>query len=421
MSHRSVLLIAFHFPPIQGSSGWQRTFRFAQYLPSHGWRPIVLTVDPRAYEARQAGPGGEVPSGMEIHRTFGLDAARHLSLFGRYPGWLALPDRWATWRFAAIRAARRLIQRSDVSVVWSTFPIATAHAIGRDVAAQSGLPWVAEFRDPMWQGDYPPDPAMNAAWRTLEREVFAAASAAVVTTPGAIRTYAERFPEFGVDRITLIENGYDEETFRRAEAQRGAVADGAAAPVRRPLRLLHSGIVYRSERDPSQLFAALADLKRRGRLSSDDLQVVFRACGDESGYRRDVAALGIEDIVRIEPPLSYLEALQEMLSADALLILQAANCNAQVPAKLYEYLRAGRPILALTDPAGDTAATLERAQAGTIVRLDSADAIARSLPGFVEKLRAGTCRTAPPSVVARYSRESQAGEFARLLDAVAQR
>jgi glycosyltransferase involved in cell wall biosynthesis len=273
----------------------------------------------------------------------------------------------------------------------------------------------------MWQGDYPPDPAMNAAWRRLEREVFEAASAVVVTTPGAVRTYAERFPAFGADRIKLIENGYDEETFRRAEAQKAAVADGATVPARRPLRLLHSGIVYRSERDPSQLFAALADLKRQGRLAGDDLQIVFRACGDEPGYRRDVAALGIDDIVRIEPPLGYLEALQEMLAADALLILQAANCNAQVPAKLYEYLRAGRPILALTDPAGDTAATLERAQAGTIVRLDSAAAIADALPGFVEQLRKGAGRVAPPSVVARYSRESQAGEFAQLLDAIARR
>ena len=418
MNDRSVLLIAFHFPPIQGSSGWQRTFRFAQYLPRYGWRPIVLTVDPRAYEARQADPGGQVPPDMAVHRVFGLDTARHLSLFGRYPGWLAVPDRWATWRFAAVPSALRLIRESNVRAVWSTFPIATAHAIGRTVADRSGLPWIAEFRDPMWQGDYPPEPAMNSAWQALERDVFAAASAVVVTTPGAVRTYAERFPSFDADRIVLIENGYDEETFRRAEGARGVDGRVEARAAGRPVRLLHSGIVYRSERDPSQLFAALADLKRLGRLNGADLQIVFRACGDETGYRRDIAALGIDDIVQLEPPLGYVEALQEMLAADGLLILQAANCNAQVPAKLYEYLRAGRPILALTDPEGDTAATLARAQAGTIARLDSAAEIADVLPRFIAQLRAGNGRTSHPDIVSRYSRESQAGAFARLLDQV---
>lgn len=418
MNDRSVLLIAFHFPPIQGSSGWQRTLRFAQYLPRCGWRPIVLTIDPRAYEAQQAGPGGLVPPEVEVHRAFGLDTARHLSLFGRYPGRLAVPDRWATWRPFAVRRALRLVREANVRAVWSTFPIATAHAIGHAVAQRSKLPWIAEFRDPMWQGDYPPEPAMNAAWKSLERKVFGRASAVVVTTPGAVRTYAERFPTFDARRLVLIENGYDEETFRSAERARADAGTVGGRPEGRPVRLLHSGIVYRSERDPSQLFAAVAELKRSGRLGRDDLRIVFRACGDEPGYRRDLEALGIEDIVQLEPPLGYREALEEMLTADGLLILQASNCNAQVPAKLYEYLRAGRPILALTDPRGDTAAALHRAQAGTVVPLDSKAAIVEALPSFVAELRAGHGRTAPREVVQRYSRESQAREFARLLDEV---
>lgn len=416
-SSRSVLLIAYHFPPIQGSSGVQRTLRFAQHLPRYGWNPIVLTIEPRAYERVAHGPGNEPPVGLEVHRARGYDTARQLSVFGRYSMRLALPDRWMTWKWWAVPSARKIVRQRNVSAVWSTFPVATAHAIGLAVARRSGLPWVAEFRDPMWQGDYPPNPRVNQAWRELEEQVFAAASAVVVTTPGAVREYEERFPEFPRKRLVLVENGYDEESFTRA----GAMAPGERSPGWAgvgPVTLLHSGIVYRSERDPSQLFAAIAALKSRGIVSGDDLQIVLRASGHEREYRADLDQLGIGDIVRLEPGIPYLQALQEMLSMDALLILQAANCNAQVPAKLYEYLRAGRPILALTDPAGDTARTLEAAGVGLIARLDSRAEIEAALPRFLEKVRSGEWRRASPDVVHRWSRERQTGELARLLDDV---
>lgn len=410
----TALLIAYHFPPIHGSSGLQRTLRFAQHLQAFGWRPIVLTVTPGAYTSVVEARGNEVPSGVEVFRAFGLDTARHLSVFGRYPLALALPDRWSTWRFAAVPLAMRIIARRSVDVLWSTFPIATAHRIGLEVARRSALPWVAEFRDPMWQGHYPPEPEINAAWRRLESDVFESAQAVVVTTPGALKQYRQRFPAFPSNRLKLIENGYDEETFKRAEADRAESRPDNSRP--RPITLLHSGVVYRSERDPTQLFAAVAALKRCGRLTADDYRIVFRASGDEVGYGGDVAALGIDDIVQLEPPIDYLDALREMLDADAVLLLQAANCNAQIPAKLYEYLRAGRPILALTDPAGDTARTLDAAGAGRIARLDSREEIEAVLVEFVRDVHAGAARRPTAETVAAYSRKSQAGLLASVLD-----
>jgi glycosyltransferase involved in cell wall biosynthesis len=410
---RTVLLVAFHFPPVRGSSGVQRTLRFAQHLPAYGWRPVVLTIDPRAYESVGHAAGNEIPAGLLVERAFGLDAARQLSLFGRYPSWLALPDRWATWRRWAVRRAAQLIRRERVAAVWSTFPIATAHAIGLDVARAHGLPWIAEFRDPMWQGDYPPDPAMNRAWRELETRIFERANRVVVTTPSAVDVYAERFPAFERSRIQLIENGYDEETFERA----GGRPHAGPMPGR-PVTLLHSGIVYRSERDPTQFFDAIARLKSKGAISASSLQVILRATANDEAYRRDLNRLGIEDIVRLEPPVDYLAALEEMLSVDGLLLLQASNCNAQIPAKLYEYLRAERPILALTDPAGDTARTLDAAGAGLVARLDSTDEIEAAIPAFMEQVRRGTWRRASAEAVRRCSRAAQAGQLAQVLDAV---
>ena len=89
---RTVLLIAYHFPPVQGSSGMQRTLRFSQHLSKFGWQCVVLSISPRAYEARSSSTGNEVPPGVTVHRAFGLDAARQLSIAGRYPRSLALPE-----------------------------------------------------------------------------------------------------------------------------------------------------------------------------------------------------------------------------------------------------------------------------------------------------------------------------------------
>jgi glycosyltransferase involved in cell wall biosynthesis len=267
----------------------------------------------------------------------------------------------------------------------------------------------------MWQGDYPLDRRVNAMWKRMEGEIFVRASRVVVTTPGAADEYARRFPDYPRERIVLIANGFDEETFQRAVV---SLSDARSGRSDEPVTLLHSGIVYRSERDPTQLFAAIARMKAQGRLSASRFRLVLRASGDDAGFARDVARLGIDDIVRLEPHVDYLQALQEMVTVDGLLLLQASNCNAQVPAKLYEYLRAGRPIVALTDPMGDTARTLDSAGTGILARLDSVDEIESALLQFIDEARSGTWRRPSSETVASFSRRSQAGQLARLLDSI---
>src|SRR5690349_15358485 len=121
-------MIAYHFPPCRGSSGIQRTLRFARYLPQFGWEPQVLTTSHRAYDAVDA--DAAEPEGLIVHRGFALDAARHLSIAGRYPEWLALPDRFATWWYGGVAKGLCVINKFRPHALWSTFPIATAHSIG---------------------------------------------------------------------------------------------------------------------------------------------------------------------------------------------------------------------------------------------------------------------------------------------------
>jgi len=410
---KRVLMVAFHFPPMNVSSGIQRTLRFAQYLPEFNWEPVVLTAHPRAYSGVSPASLAEVPPHLQVRRAFALDSARHLSLWGAYPQWLALPDRWWSWWLGAVPAGLSLIRKLKPDVLWSTYPIATAHLIGYTLHRLTGIRWVADFRDPMVEPDFPSNPQERRAFEWIECTTLKHCARAVFASPGALRLCAERYPDIPRSRLTIIENGYDESSFAGAKqaAEPGRTGGG-------PLVLVHSGTVYPSERDPRPFFAALSELCGNGGIKRGELRVVLRATGSDDYLRELIARYGIEGIVTLEPTLPYRAALAEMLAADGLLVLQAAICNNQVPAKLYEYLRARRPILALTDPAGDTAAVLRNAGIDTIARLDSQEEISRLLVSFLELLRQQRAPVAGEATVAAATRRARTIELAKVLDAV---
>lgn len=410
---KRVLMVAYHYPPIQGSSGVQRTLSFSRYLADHGWQPIVLTVHPRAYPNTHDGQLRQIPSAVTVKRAFALDTSRHLSIRGAYPGILALPDRWSSWWLGAIPAGLRLIRRYRPEVLWSTFPIATAHLIGLTLHRLTGIPWVADFRDSMTEDNYPPDRATWRLYRWIEKNAVTRCRRAVFTTRGAVAMYAARYPDVPPTRWGLIANGYDEDSF--AEAEKSAPTPRTSGS---PAVLVHSGLLYPSERDPRVFFAALAELMQEGVATPANTNIILRASGYDEYYEPIIREHGLQGIVRLEPAIPYRAALSEMLNADGLLIFQASNCNHQVPAKLYEYLRARRPILALTDPAGDTAAVLREAGVQTIAPLDAKDRIKTALTGFLQAIQEGRAVTASAAAVARYSRRSQASELAALFDSL---
>ncbi len=356
----------------------------------------------------------EVPDGVLVERAFALDTARHLSILGHYPGFLARPDRWMTWRFGAIPAGMRLIREHRPDVIWSTYPVATAHIIGDALQNRSGLPWIADFRDPMAQEGYPEDPRTWRSFKRIEEHALAHARYSIFVTPGAARKYRDRYPSMS-ERIAVIENGFDEETFV------GLVAD---PPAREPLNpgmltLLHSGVVYPSERDPRQLFAALRQMVDQGVVRRGELRLRFRAAAHDALLQALARENAIEDLIELLPPIPYREALHEMVRADALLVLQASNCNEQIPAKVYEYLRAGRPIVALTDPHGDTAGVLRAAGIDTIARLDSVGEIVALLGPFLIDVRQNQAPRPNPACAARASRRDRADSLAAFLEKAA--
>src|SRR6185369_2813028 len=297
---------------------------------------------------------------------------------------LALPDRFISWWLGAVPAGLRIIRRDRPSAIWSTYPIATAHLIGLTLHRLTGLPWVADFRDSMVEETSPRDRTQRRMFMWIERQAVTHAARIVFTAESTRRMYRERYPELPAERCLLIPNGYDEEDF--AELRRdGHAADGTA----RPLQLVHTGVIYPEERDPTAFFAALSRLKRDGRIDAARVRINLRASGFEDRYASALRELGIDDIVQLTPHLPYRQTLQECVDSDGLLLLQGASCNHQIPAKAYEYLRAQRPIVALTADDGDTAALLKQTGGATIVDLASEAAIYAALPDFLRDVRAG--------------------------------
>ncbi len=407
---RRVLMVAYHFPPLAGSSGIQRTLRFVQQLPQHGWEPIVLTANPLAYDQTSSDLLSEVPTNIPVHRAWALNTSKHLAIGGRYLARMARPDRWVSWRLAAVPLGMHLIRKYRPDVIWSTYPIATAHLIGAQLAARSGIPWVADFRDPMAQSGYPADPETWKQFQQIESAAVSHATHSVFTTPGAAKEYRRRYP-IHADKITVIENGYDESSFSGATNTNARLEPGK-------FTLLHSGIVYPSERDPRALFAALGRLKREGVMAAEQWAIRFRASNNDAMLSELARKHDITDLVQLLPPIRYREALSEMLSADGLLVMQGRGCNAQIPAKAYEYIRARRPILALADPEGDTAGLLRNAGVQTLAALEDEHAVEGALRQFSELLRNGNASVASDMVAQSHSRESRTLELARLFDRI---
>jgi len=407
-----VLMIAYHYPPLCGSSGIQRTLRFSHDLLSFNWQASVLTTHLRAFEKTSEDLLIDVPVGVDVRRAFALDARRHLSLFNRYPGWIARPDRWISWLLGALVTGFLMIRRQRMNVIWSTYPIPTAHLIGYWLSRLSGLPWVADFRDPMAHVGYPEDQVTWNSYLRVEQKVFAQATRMVFTTPGAARLYRERYPA-KADRIRVIENGYNETSFEMLNTHsRHCVLNPGK------VTLLHSGIVYPQWRNPNELFAALRRLMDAKLVDLKCLRVRFRASEHADFLLPMVSAHGLDEVIQILPPIGYEAALAEMCAADGLVVLQSADCSDQIPAKVYEYVRAQKPVLGLCGTTGDTADVLRQAGCKYLASLESSAQIEATLVDFLADLRSGISFAVNKEFVESASRRFKASELAELLNEV---
>jgi hypothetical protein len=414
---RRILMLAFQFPPYDQSTGSQRTLGFIRHLPALGWEPIVITARETAYPQTDPAALKSIPAGVTVLRAFAFDVARTLSLRGIYPSVLATPDRWNSWILGCLSTGLKATRTYKPSALWATFPTPSAIAGALLLKRFTGLPLIGDLRDPMLYETWPENAWQRRTYGFLERALVRSATAVVLTTPGACRLYRERYPEHR-EKFCTIPNGMEPPEGAPHEFLTD-LRKSDAVDSERAITLVHSGLMEMPDRDPTAFFAALRLLSDRGHTPGKRLRVILRASGMESSYAAAANAHGISDIVEIVPRVSRAEATREMRDATGLLLFQGKHCNRQIPAKAYEYLFFGKPIICLTDAGGDTHALLH-GEWGVPYCADMADpeAIARVLGRFLADYRTGQPYVPPAALRERHTRRAQTTRLADLLEKV---
>ena len=406
-------MIAYHFPPIQGSSGVHRTVQFARHLPDLGWHPIVVTVHPRAFPRTGQYLTAEFLEKCVVKHAFAFDSARHLSIKGRYLGFTAVPDRWVSWWPAGVWECLQVVRKYKPHAIWSTFPIATAHLIGLTVHHLTGIPWIADFRDPMIQKGNSGNHLVRKSYQLLEKKIIINASSCVTVTRSALDEYVNRYPEKDSNSWQVIPNGFDESLFKSCDNVLGNSKPGGFSD--NCVRMLHSGILYGEGRNPDAFLKAVKSYLNK---HDSDLKVVFRGCGNETTIMDSISNSGLNDIVSIGTSVSYSDAIKEMVQSDILLLLQGAVYNRQIPAKIYEYIRTGRPILALTDKNGETARFLKDWDGVYFADLESPESIEKALIKIVKHLKSNNKVIRKKNKVDALSRVEGARQLADVLNKI---
>lgn len=384
----NILLLSYYYPPDRAVGG-HRAANVADALRAAGHHVDVLAAgDPRA-SGPDVGRVRPVPSLRTAYlRIRGLVAGSspapapragdtpETAPYENVSAWkrwifslLSLPDNEQGFVVPAVRSAVRRGHRYDL--VYTTAPPFSVHLAGLLLKVLTGVPWIAEFRDP-WT-DNPSKPFYLRsrlsdgvdAW--LEGLCLGRADL-VVAVSNAVGTRLSR--RDSTRAVITIRNGIER------------LLDGPPRPadVSRPFTVVYAGSFYHA-RDPFPFMEAVADLVNRGLVEERRLRVSFigtQGSFDGRSIRRFINDHGLAEVVRLEGWMERAQCLVEVRSADALLLL-AMDQPEQVPNKLYEYLGTRRPILAVTDRDGETAGMLNEVGGHLVVAKNEASSIRQAL------------------------------------------
>lgn len=341
------LLIGYWFPPAIGAAS-QRLSGFARGVSACGWRVTVLAAGEPTQESvaviRAADPLALRPVRFPDY-AWPAPPARARSPLRE----LVFPDRFWLWRRTARRAAIRSIDDSPPCVICATFPPASAAMLGVDLAERWGAPLVLDLRD-LWIGPGGYAPGSNSARRRherLERRAVEAASHVVVVSTQMAEFIARRH-DLQPDRITVIPNGYDDDVGAADPAARGALAAPTGMQSDARFVLAHVGTVIERNR-PELFFRAVADAPQRLEWLGTGVRIRFVGNLAPAVARRPEFA----GLIETTGVVCAAEARLAMQAADALLLLVGDYVGRWGHnAKVFEYLRAGRPILCLEESPG---------------------------------------------------------------------
>jgi len=403
--------VTMYFPPA-GGGGTPRPLKIARFLPELGVETHVLAPsDPKRLHRDDslADPPGAVvhriPNmGPGVHRPAAeLSAARGAARLARLAGLtfrrMLVPDPGVVWTLGAMVPAIRIVRRHGIDVVVTSSPPASVNLVGAAVKRVTGAAWVPDLRDSIVSLAHRRKDVRGE--RALARLIAARADAIVAVS----EPIAEEMRALGPrGRVVTIEHGADFDDF-----------DGLEHHPSERFRITHTGTIF-GRRDPKPFLEALA-------RSSHD--VVARFVGD---FRPEDAAfakrLGLGDRLELRPYVPRREALALQRDSEALLLLVPRSDGRGrfvISTKVFEYLAAGRPVLAAVPEDGAAAAVVRETGAGLVVPPDDPAGIAEGIAELERRWRAGTLGDVrlEPEVEARVSRRGRVAELAEVLESVA--
>jgi glycosyltransferase involved in cell wall biosynthesis len=437
-------MVLYFFPPLGGIS-MSRNVRNVQYLPRHGWRPAVLTPSNAAYHLKDPSSLDLIPEGTKVIRVPSIEAGHVrsflidlLAVLARIrrsaPAPAAAPSRTESTGSAGsgrgmgrLESARRLLFFPDDQIGWLPFAVVaglrahradpfdaiystsspiTSHLVAGIIKRWTGLPWIAEFRDP-WLGNAlaAPLPWIHRRLRVkLERWIVRTADRVVGVSPGITELYRQRYP--GAPEMVTITSGYDRGE-RRPPVRRDPADDR--------YRIVYTGTLDRPEELRIFLEGVEGLLTRRPELAARLTIDFFGAVSDACRATADRFTLGIAGgAVHYRGFVPRREAMDALASADAALILLGAGpgMGLFIGGKLFDYLGQDRQILAML-PQGDSRDILLSLDWGVVCDPDPAD-VERAIERLIE--------LPPPDRAAdpdgRFDRVTLAGQLARSLDEI---
>lgn len=380
---KKILLVSYFFPPF-GGAGVQRALKLSRAAPAMGWTvPAVVSAEPGPSEARDPSLMSEIAENCQVLRP-------HVWRPGGLSRWVApwmSPDPYCGWLAGALKAARSAVVEHAPDAILSTSMPYTAHLVARAIKRETGLPWVADLRDPWtdnrflgwydgnsWSGRF-------RRWSdgAMERTVYAEADLVTVTAEPLAHLLRSRH---GVDpsKVLLARNGYDEEDF----------AGRLPLPVARPprdreaLRILFAGSIYQGYTFEPFLAALELLLQRR-----PDAPIRFDVVTSNPGLYNKFAPKypRSKALTTLGGRVTHSEVIERYAKAD-LLVLSCLD-DLSIPGKLFEYIRSGTAVLAFAVPGAEAWALLGNTGAGCCAPADDAAVGAAMLERLLAQWQAG--------------------------------
>jgi perosamine synthetase len=435
---KRLLLIAFDFPP-RRTSGIYRPTGLAKYLTRLGWETTVLTINADAKDLQDPSLLQRIPSGTRVVRTrylnfmawedsaagsirnFGAlspdSAASHDSIVNRCLRWLAafvrscvyFPDDTSGWIPFGVAKAIQLARQEHFDVVYTTSPPRSSMVVGLFLKTFLRIPWVAEFRDPWFA---PKAKIRRWAERRLLGMIGHKADAVVVVTS----THADEFRSLRVpaQKIKVVPNGFDEDDFRPdrlpATTRTGLLKPGY-------LHFTHLGTIYPN--DSGKFFEALKDLIREFPGWGKKIRINIVGYPDETVQRCTEDEI-LHPLLNVHGFVGHSQSIEIMRASHCMLLFRANRDFAQlcVGGKTYEYLRSGRPILAITY-SGPTKTLIQEGNAGWVIHPDDKHGIKQALRTIITTGSGLAAKhTARKEFTAQYRYDRLAAKMAAIFNSV---